>query len=148
MDKSKQKLNLKNTIKYICSIFKFFGIKYMAPEDFRLAKFNKHPEPQKLVLLCFHLIQLEISNFRICPVPLISFQDLSMKSHLHQIQLFVMHYLDTNNSPFVKKIENDLKVVDFGSSRNVILMVAWLMSEIDLFVKFDQYKLKNVKSEV
>ena len=71
-------------------------------------------------------------------------------SQIHQIKLFLMFYLDTHGSPFIQSIEegepgSKIKVVDFGSSRNLILMVAWLMQEIDLFSRYDQSKLVHIR---
>jgi len=111
-------VNIKNTIAYICSIFRFFGIGNITAEDFRLAKFNKHPNIEKLIHLLFQLIYHDLTDFS-------DLKEKNAKStSLQQMKLFIFYYLEKSGSPFVQEIENSIKVVDFGSSRNVILMIA------------------------
>jgi len=60
-------MNIKNTIQYICSTFRFFGIGYMNSEDFRLAKFNKHPNINVLVKISIICLEtnLTINGFNL-----------------------------------------------------------------------------------
>jgi len=55
----KKVINIKTTILYICSIFRFFGINYITPEDLRLAKHNKHPDinVSEYLFVCLILIR-------------------------------------------------------------------------------------------
>jgi len=59
-----------------------------------------------------------------------------------------MYYLDKHGSPFVKEIESGLKVTDFGNSRNLVLIMAWLLIEVDFFKRYDERKIEKIEKQV
>jgi len=137
--------DLTNTLEYICKILYHFGLTTLTPKEFYQAKANDTNDEliiNKLLLLIYEILILNLGRFKYKMTKLEKNFD-NIMDRLDNIKKFIIYNLYNLNCPFLLVLR-DRVVLKTSSSRNLLLLLGWLIDATDLFEVYNESIFEEV----